>query len=139
MLRALVSLVLLCATQTAGAQAHCFNYEADGVELTGTLMRRIFPGPPNYESIKAGDRADSVWVLRLRQSIRVNSLGVFAAQRRIGEVQLIVSEVDHRRMRTYLDHTVVFRGNLKGAEWGWHHLPVVFWAKPYIVVLKISK
>jgi hypothetical protein len=35
----------------------------DHVELTGTISREAFPGPPNYESIYEGDEPRTYWIL----------------------------------------------------------------------------
>jgi len=43
--------------------AECMNYEPDAVSLTGKIIRKTFPGRPNYESIKAGDEPETYWIL----------------------------------------------------------------------------
>lgn len=129
-------LILLCSAREGAAQAHCYTYESPGVELTGTLLRRVYPGPPNYESIKAGDRPDTLWVLRLDQSLCLNASQRFAATSQVREVQLLVNETNHRDMRRYLDRKTMFRGKLVGAELSRHHLPVVFWSQLIVVVVK---
>lgn len=35
------------------------------VECRGTLRLVVFPGPPNYESIKGGDKLEKVYILEL--------------------------------------------------------------------------
>lgn len=47
------------------------HYEPDVVELSGTLERQTFPGPPNYESIKDGDVMERHWYLRLSSPVDV--------------------------------------------------------------------
>lgn len=136
-LRFLVVLGLLCGSP-AEAQSHCLDYEAKDLELRGRLARKVFPGPPNYESIKRGDQPDTIWMLRLDRAICVNRRGEFLAQSRVREVQLIPSEHDVHNLRIYLDRQVLFRGTLRGAEQGWHHLPVVFWAQLRMVDVRIG-
>ncbi len=53
------------------ALASCLEYEPNSIELTGTLVREIHPGRPNYESIKEGDEKLIIWVLRLNSPICV--------------------------------------------------------------------
>jgi hypothetical protein len=48
-------------------------YEAASVEIKGRLSVKTFPGPPNYESIKAGDKAESCNYLTLSEPIDVTS------------------------------------------------------------------
>jgi hypothetical protein len=133
-----LSALLLLIAGNIGAQSHCYSYGADSVELIGVLARRVYPGPPNYESIKAGDYPDTVWVLRLNQSICTNASGVSKARQRVREVQLFVPEADQLRMRTMQDKPTMFRGKLRPAELGWHHLPIVFWAQLVLVDMRRS-
>jgi hypothetical protein len=37
------------------------------VTLKGTLVLRLFPGPPEYTSIEKGDRADYCWMLHVNK------------------------------------------------------------------------
>src|SRR5437773_9064287 len=43
----------------------CLTYEPTVVSLTGTLRSQVFAGPPNYESIKRGDRKETAIILTL--------------------------------------------------------------------------
>ena len=43
----------------------CYHYKPAAVVLTGRLIQRTLPGPPNYESIARGDRRDVVYLLIL--------------------------------------------------------------------------
>src|SRR5260370_17559026 len=49
---------------SASAQK-CLKYGPTVVSLTGTLRSQVFPGPPNYESIKRGDRKETAIILTL--------------------------------------------------------------------------
>src|SRR3977135_1009627 len=67
----LVSSVLILVA--AGAQAvagpgvaeSCEHYRPASVSLTGRLIQRTLPGPPNYQSIARGDRPQVVDLLLL--------------------------------------------------------------------------
>src|SRR5215831_8689740 len=50
----------------------CLSYEPTVVKLTGTIISRTFPGPPNYESIKDGDGPETYWLLVLRRPVCVD-------------------------------------------------------------------
>jgi hypothetical protein len=39
-----------------GVADSCYHYRPAPVSLTGRLIRRTLPGPPNYQSIARGDR-----------------------------------------------------------------------------------
>jgi|SRR5690348_7280412 len=43
----------------------CYHYKPAVVALTGRLIQRTLPGPPNYQSIARGDRPDVVDLLIL--------------------------------------------------------------------------
>src|SRR5437870_13335689 len=43
----------------------CYHYRPASVALTGRLIQRTLPGPPNYESIARGDRPQVVDLLIL--------------------------------------------------------------------------
>ncbi|MBY0335674.1 MAG: DUF4431 domain-containing protein [Acetobacteraceae bacterium] len=64
--RAALALALLATP----AAAECLRYDAPA-ELDGRIHRRIVPGPPNYESLTQGDRAETIFVLELAQPICV--------------------------------------------------------------------
>ncbi len=128
MAKSLVPLLLLAAA-AGGQQPTCLAYEADTVSLSGRLVRRVYPGRPNYESIRAGDEPDTVFVLRLRKPICLTQSGIYEAKSDVREIQLFLTEEDAGRARKLIGRDIELSGVLRGAEWGWHHLPVVFWAK----------
>src|SRR5262245_14381421 len=55
------------------ASSHCLSYEPSVVKLTGTLVRKTFPGPPNYEDISRGDRPETYWLLVLSRPACVDA------------------------------------------------------------------
>src|SRR5947208_11412624 len=66
----LSSVVILIAAgaQPAGRPGvadSCYHYRPASVSLTGRLIQRRLPGPPNYESIARGDRPQVVDLLIL--------------------------------------------------------------------------
>ena len=42
----------------------CLNYEPQKVQLEGILYQKSFPGPPNYEDIKKGDKEEIFWLIK---------------------------------------------------------------------------
>src|SRR5256885_15181642 len=48
-----------------GLADSCYHYRPASVALTGRLIQRTLPGPPNYESIARGDRPQVVDLLIL--------------------------------------------------------------------------
>lgn len=45
---------------TFSSYAQCLEYEPSSVSLVGTIVRRTYPGRPNYESIKKGDEPERI-------------------------------------------------------------------------------
>src|SRR5690242_5188894 len=69
-----VGWIFYTAVASAGEsvrRSKCLPYEPLIVELRGVLIQRTFPGPPNYESIRKGDRAETSWLLDRPDSICV--------------------------------------------------------------------
>src|SRR5689334_25182997 len=54
------------------SQSQCLSYEPAVVTLSGTLVRKTFPGPPNYESVKKGDKPETNWFLELSAGLCLN-------------------------------------------------------------------
>src|SRR6266850_1891735 len=52
-----------------GVADSCYRYRPAPVSLTGRLIQRTLPGPPNYQSIKRGDRPQVVDLLILEAPI----------------------------------------------------------------------
>jgi hypothetical protein len=64
----IINLLISLNIYAANLQIH---YEPSVVELTGRLKRETFPGAPNYESIKNGDKIETHYYLTLDQKIDV--------------------------------------------------------------------
>jgi hypothetical protein len=63
-----VSLLSLATITTANPILH---YEPTVVKLSGTIIKKTYPGPPNYESIKNGDAREDGIFLKLDQPFDV--------------------------------------------------------------------
>ena len=48
-----------------------FLYEPEKVELCGMLYEEVYPGPPEYTSVKMGDRPEKAVFLTLKEPINV--------------------------------------------------------------------
>jgi len=65
-------IVALCISSAVHAQvvgkrtaSTCLDLRQDKVAATGFLKMEAFPGPPNYDSIKAGDHEEDVFMLEV--------------------------------------------------------------------------
>ena len=131
-----VLLVLLLGSRQAYSHAggECLSYEPAVVTLTGTIVRQTFPGPPNYESIQSGDRAETYWLLELPQAVCVDS-GVAGAledepKQGIQRIQLVFSDGKaYSGYRKLLKKRVVATGTLFGSFNIHHRTPVLLFVK----------
>ena len=123
----LLLLVLLTTSQPSSQAQPCVAYEPDTVSLTGTIKRRTFAGPPNYESVARGDQPEQVWVLRLARPICVSASGDQGEEKNVSDLQLVFTdpEKEYPRYRSLLGRRVNVNGGLFQAHTGHHHTKVL--------------
>lgn len=126
-------LVLLATALALGVAspclARCLGYEPKAVSLTGEVVHRKLPGPPNYRSVVRGDRPESVYFLVLDQPVCVSgdpSSRNTRSHAGITEIQLLISPVEGssaagKRKR--------ISGTLSSAQSGYHRTPVLLTVK----------
>jgi hypothetical protein len=108
----------------------CLAYEPVNVELTGTILRKTFPGPPNYESVARGDTPEVHWLLELSSPICMTADAadpdIYPARRDIREIQLAFPDAKtYAREKNLVGKSVVAKGTLFGSHTGHHHTAVV--------------
>lgn len=126
-------LLLMCPALGRNTQAepgrNCLSYGPTKVRLTGTLIKRTFPGPPNYESIPDGDKPETYWLLALSRPDCVNADkndSFNLAQRKIRRIQLVfLNRTIYKTQHWLLRKRAVVEGTLFGANNGHHHTPVL--------------
>jgi hypothetical protein len=136
MLKFLVSALLysgsLCPGQNAPSAA-CLSYEPAVVNVAGTLTRKTFPGPPNYESVRNGDIAEVYWFVELRSPVCVledkADPDLNPSQDQVREVQLVLESAMYRTYNGLIGRQVTAQGTLFGAHTGHHHTPVLLTVK----------
>jgi hypothetical protein len=119
------ALVLTLITAVS-MSSQCLDYEPSIVELTGNLKRVVFPGPPNYESVKEGDEPEPYWVLYLDSTICVNGdpkSDFNIPEPIIKSLQLLIGNYD--KYRHLLGQRVTVNGMLTHSFTGHHHTPVM--------------
>ncbi len=141
---ALAGAVVALAAQAHGqikgpvTPAGCLVLEASSrVEARGRLSVREFPGPPNFESVAAGDRAERTYLLTLPKPVCLDDgkAGFADPAARFDIVHVSVG--DERlwpRLRAALGKTVVVTGEGFAAFDGHHHAPLVVLADKVEVV-----
>jgi hypothetical protein len=127
--RLLLSLALSLFTFTSvHAEELCASFAPDELTIRGTLERHVFPGPPGYEDLTAGDEPEVGFYLALAEPLCVTGndedegLGVEDDLRLI---QLVLDQEDYDKLRPYLSETVTLKGTLFSAFTGHHHSQVL--------------
>jgi ankyrin repeat protein len=113
------------------ANSDCLMYEPQVSILHGVIKKKTRPGPPNYDSIADGDRAETHWYLQLQKPICMqagsDSSGFERELSDVAEIQLVF--MDHDRSydwhRHLLGRFVEAKGTLFGAHTGHHRTPVL--------------
>lgn len=121
--------LIACFSSSAVAQK-CLPYEPDVVSLTGRLhYSQVFPGPPNYESVKQGDRKETALLLTLMK--RICTVGTAPQSYNVSEtnirtIQLVVIESAHwKTVRRLMGKRVRITGALFHAHTGHHRTKVL--------------
>ena len=130
----LSTLILCLFIPTAYPLAQgCLSYEADSVRLTGTISRKTFPGPPNYESIRRGDQPETYWILHLASPICTTASAENDAESNVSDIQLILTPRQYALYRNCAGGraraVVTARGKLLHAITGHHHTQVLLEVK----------
>jgi hypothetical protein len=98
------------------------------VTLHGTVSRETFPGPPNYESIKDGDRPETSWFLDLTHPVCAQEDKtdlLKPGQEGVRRIQLVVSQAMCLSHKKLVGKRVAVTGTLFGEHTGHHHTPVL--------------
>lgn len=130
---AIIAVVILISTNSLTGQntpqSECLSYEPAVVTLSGTLVRKTFPGPPNYESVKKGEKPATSWFLDLAESVCVNASktepDLDPKQSGIHEIQLVLQPEQYPQHKGMVGRTVLATGTLLGEHTGHHHTPVL--------------
>lgn len=132
-LAAIIAVIILISTNSAMGQStpqsQCLSYEPAVVTLSGTLVRKTFPGPPNYESVKTGDKPETSWFLDLPERVCVNEdksePDLNPKQSGIHEIQLVIQPEQYQQHKGMVGRKVLATGTLFGEHTGHHHTPVL--------------
>jgi hypothetical protein len=125
-------LILFSTTYSVGQTATsvpCLSYEPTVVKIAGSLERKTVPGPPNYESVRNGDKPETYWFVKLSEPICVaedeKEPDLNPAKKGVGRIQLVLSPDAYAAYKELVGKRVVVSGTLFGAITGHHHTPVL--------------
>lgn len=118
----------LAFTEKAMAE-ECLSYEPKEVRLIGTIIRKTFPGPPNYESIENGDEPETFWILRLKKPVclkgkpddELNS----EAEKNIKDFHMVLDNEMYARYKHLVSKDVIAEGTLFHAHTAHHRTKVL--------------
>jgi hypothetical protein len=125
-------LILFLTTYSVGqtgTSVPCLSYEPAVVKIAGSLERKTVPGPPNYESVRNGDRSETYWFVKLSRPVCVGEdekePDLNPAKMGVGSIQLVLSPEAYAAYKELVGKRVMVSGTLFGAITGHHHTPVL--------------
>ena len=111
-------------------QLKTFFYEPEEVELRGILYEEVYPGPPEYTSVKMGDRPEKAVFLTLKEPINVELKKnaeqediINTPEKGVRELQVVFS--DSRPSAHQIKQEVSLKGTLYHACTAHHHRRVL--------------
>jgi hypothetical protein len=122
-----LSVVFSAAVPLPAAQS-CLSFEPTVESIVGTLVRKTFAGPPNYESVKAGDEAETGWYVSLARPICVGGTPRDEPNEDVSGVKLVQLVLTHGEYKTHarlVGKTVKATGTFFAAQTGHHYTPVL--------------
>lgn len=100
----------------------------DEVKLSGVLHFRVFPGPPNYDCIEAGDYPEGCWVLKpddRSKNLLARSMNLESCDGKDDEIAIEVDKQFEGTVEQYANAQVTCLGHVHHAETAHHHTPLL--------------
>jgi hypothetical protein len=108
------------------ALGQCLRWEPTITTLTGTLVTRTYPGPPNYDSLERGDLPQRTFLLVLDRTVCVHADSTNQQASEIRVVQLVTLDSYFVPILEHLlNRSVRVIGTLFPAHTAHHHTPVL--------------
>jgi len=106
----------------------CLEY-GPTVTLTGKVASKVFPGPPNYMSIRKGDRRETAILLTLAEPICTNGTdpaGIDVPESGLRDLQLVIAKDEEwPTIRRLIGKRAKVSGTLFHAHTGHHRTRVL--------------
>jgi hypothetical protein len=129
MKRMLLAILMVGQPLSGGlvAEESCLRYEPAVAQLRGHVCLRTFPGPPNYESIKTGDRPERQVLLKLDEPVCIlaDSNDRTTSQDEHDQQLITVVPPVGMKLARYVGAHVRVEGTLFHAITAHHHTPVL--------------
>jgi hypothetical protein len=129
----LLSLLALGSPLPYRVAEPCLHYGPTEVTLDGDLIRRIYPGPPNYESVTAGDSAETALIVTLSSPVCVTVDSAIGGpddepEAGIEEIQLAIgADSVWEQLKRVPGSRMRVTGTLFHAISGHHHTRILLW------------
>jgi Domain of unknown function (DUF4431) len=115
------------------ANAACIDVrQKEPLAFKGTLNYRIFPGPPNYEDVKKGDKPEAAYIIKLDTPICAAGDEFLGGNETIDQIQLLMDDSSQsgrtlwQSLRQMDGKRVAVSGKSGfGAQTGHHHAPLL--------------
>jgi hypothetical protein len=124
----LLAFALLIGLSASASAQTCLEY-GPRVSLSGKVQSRVFPGPPNYNSIKRGDRPETAFILTLPTptcTINKTADDIDVPETDIREVQLVITKPsDWKLIKRLLGKPVLITGTLFHSHTAHHRTKVL--------------
>ena len=124
----IVLLMILPLMAEAASGSREFRYDPAVVKLSGTVVLRAYAGPPNFESIRRGDRLERCWILKLNAPIDVvadEDDDDNETQRGVSEIQIVLLGAERPSALLRAGRRVIVSGRLFSWQTAHHRTPVL--------------
>jgi len=135
MLQRSALLVVVSAMLSVGsvANAACIDVrQQEPLAFNGTLNYRIFPGPPNYENVKKGDKPEPAYIIKLDTPICAIGDEFLDGKETFDRVQILMDDSSQAGRTLWQSlgqmdgkRVAVTGKSGFGAQTGHHHAPLL--------------
>jgi len=112
MVRPAATVLFALTWSSISAASSCPSFAGRQWEFIGHLVNRIYPGPPDYQSVTSGDEPIERWYLQLTWP------ACFAEHRDLTRFQLDLNQEEVDRYRPFLGKQIRVKGTLEEGEPG---------------------
>jgi hypothetical protein len=106
--------------------------QSHSLHSEGVLTYKVFPGPPNFEDVRKGDKPEPAYILRLQKPICVAGDAFIDPEKQIDRIQIFPAYEDRenpalwKELRSSVGKFVAVEGSEPfGAHTGHHHAPLL--------------
>jgi len=118
-MRTSAAMFLALIWTSSSPAGECPSFAEGQWELSGHLVNRVYPGPPDYESVTSGDEPITRWYLQLPWPV------CFDEYRHVTKLQLDLESEEVDRYRKFLGKEILVRGTLEEGAPGRHTTSLV--------------